>query len=193
MGGLSRVVVVGIAFAGGCKRSEPAPAQHDAPRVTQARDAAIDALVVDAFEPLPAVAVEVPTTAAALQAWLVAAHYKRWAHESKPHESDGPHGYGVRTYVSPSLVTSLETKAAEHPRGAAAVKELYDATGKQMGWAVSVKVADKGARGKGWYWYEVFSTQAGAKAAYEGRGLRLCRECHREGGSDQVLIPFPLL
>ena len=95
--------------------------------------------------------------------------------------------------MSPSLFASLEAKASRHPRGAAAVKELYNAAGRHMGWAVSVKVAEKSARGKGWYWYEVFSTQAGAKAAYQGRGFRLCRECHREGGSDQVLIPFPLL
>jgi hypothetical protein len=61
-----------------------------------------------------------------------------------------------------------------------------------MGWAVSVKVADDSDAGKGWYWYEVFSTEATAKPAYEGVGKKLCRACHSDGGVDQVLITYPL-
>jgi hypothetical protein len=138
------------------------------------------------------VATVVPVKPAELQAWLVAGHYRSWAHESKSHESAGPHGDAVKTFVSPSLRASLQQGGAPHPRGAAAVKELYDAAGKHTGWAVSVKVAADSASGKGWYWYEVFSTAPGARPAYEGVGKELCRDCHTERGSDQVLIPFPL-
>ncbi len=141
---------------------------------------------------LPAVATAVPTRPADLQAWLVAGHYRSWAHEARPHESAGPHGDAVKTFVSPSLRASLQKGGTPHPEGAAAVKELYDASSKHTGWAVSVKVARDSASGNGWYWYEVFSTAPGAKPAYEGVGKQLCRECHTDGGSDQVLIPFPL-
>ena len=141
---------------------------------------------------LPAEATIVPVKPADLQAWLVAGHYRRWAHESKPHESSGPHGDAVKTFVSPSLHASLQKGGAPHPEGAASVKELYDAAGKHAGWAVSVKVAADSASGKGWYWYEISSTAAGAKPTYEGVGKELCRDCHTERGSDQVLTPFPL-
>jgi hypothetical protein len=102
---------------------------------------------------LPPVAVEVPTKPAPLQAWLVAGHYKTWTHESQPHESAGPHGDAVKTFVSPVLLASLQKGGAPHPAGASAVKELYDAGGKHTGWAVSVKLAADSANGKGWYWY----------------------------------------
>jgi hypothetical protein len=161
------------------------PVPADAPAVAAA-DAAPLADVA-----LPAIATEVPIKAADLQQWLVAAHYKAWSHESKDHSSDGPHGDTVRTFISPSLASSFAAKRTAHPKGAAAVKELYEA-GKHSGWAVSVKVADDSAAGNGWYWYEVFSTKANAKAAYQGKGTKLCRECHESGGTDLVLIPYPL-
>jgi Cytochrome P460 len=141
---------------------------------------------------LPVVATVVPVKPADLQAWLGAGHYRAWAHESKSHESSGPHGEAVKTFVSPSLYASLQKSGALHPEGAAAVKELYDAAGKHTGWAVSVKVAADSASGKGWYWYEVLSTAPGAKPAYEGVGKELCRDCHTERSADQVLVPFPL-
>jgi hypothetical protein len=134
---------------------------------------------------------EVPTTAAELQPWLATGAYKVWAHESKQHESGGPHAETVVTFISPSLAQSLAARAAAHPRGAASVKELYKA-GKHVGWAVSVKTTGDSASGKNWYWYEVFSTAPAATAPYQGVGLELCRDCHNEGGSDQVLISYPL-
>ena len=195
--------VVVVLVASCTKRSESPPtasppasstaASHDA-ATTAPIDVAVVEVTVDAApaKELPAIALDVPTKATDLQKWLVAAHYKQWPHESKTHESDGPHGDAVKTFVSPSLVASLGANATAHSRGAAAVKELYDKAGKHMGWAVSVKVAADSASGNGWYWYEVFSTVEGAKAPYQGVGVKLCRECHSEGGVDQVLIPFPL-
>jgi hypothetical protein len=147
--------------------------------------------------PMPAesfvtvVSSEAPTTARELQAWLAAGHYKLWARESKAHPSAGPHAETVVTFVSPVLEKSLAAKASAHPRGAASVKELYQAN-KHTGWAVSVKTADDSANGKNWYWYEVFATTPDAKAPYQGVGVELCRDCHAEGGVDQVLVSFPL-
>jgi hypothetical protein len=162
-----------------------APAGSAAPPAPSSGEAA-------APSELPAVATVVPVAPADLQAWLGAGHYRSWAHESKPHETSGPHGDAVKTFISPSLRASLQKGGAPHPEGAAAVKELYDGAGKHTGWAVSVKVAAESASGKGWYWYEVLSTAPGAKPAYEGVGKELCRDCHTERGSDQVLMPFPL-
>jgi hypothetical protein len=132
--------------------------------------------------------VDVPTKPAALQAWLIGGSYRSWPHESAQHPSSGPHAEGVITFLSPALDGSLRAKAKSHPQGAAAVKELFKA-GKHVGWAVSVKTAVDSASGKNWYWYEILSTAPRAKAAYEGRGVLICRDCHSEsGGVDQVLI-----
>jgi hypothetical protein len=161
-----------------------------APPVTGHRSAArtADAAIpIDAaIDPSP----PAPTEPAALQAWLVAGHYKAWPHESKRHESTGPHPEEVLTFVSPALHATLSS-GGPHAPGAAAVKELYK-QGAHTGWAVSVKVEADSNEGRGWYWYEVFSTQSDAKPGYEGLGKELCRDCHTESGIDQVLIPFPL-
>lgn len=134
----------------------------------------------------------VPTTAAALQPWLIGGSYRGWSHESKRHPSSGPHAEEVVTYLSPSLEVSLREHAKAHPRDAAAVKELFKG-GAHVGWAVSVKTAADSANGKNWYWYEVLSTAPNARAPYQGIGVELCRDCHAEnGGIDQVLIDFPL-
>lgn len=70
------------------------------------------------------------------------------------------------------------------------MKELYKA-GTHIGWAVSVKTQAESANGKNWYWYEVFSTAPAAIAPYQG-AVELCRDCHAEGGVDQVLVDYPL-
>lgn len=136
------------------------------------------------------VATTVPTTA--LQPWLIEGSYRTWAHESARHPSSGPHAQEVVTYLSPSLEESLRTKAKTHPLRAAAVKELFKG-GKHVGWAVAVKTSPDSAAGKNWFWYEVLSTAPAARAAYEGTGVEICRDCHTEnGGIDQVLTDFPL-
>lgn len=132
----------------------------------------------------------VPAGGAALNAFLAAGKYKSWPRESKPHASAGPHPTEVIAYLNPALEASLRGGAAEHPVGAAAVKELYDAAGKLNGWAVSVKVA-AGRAGAGWYWYEVFGTQPDARPVADGAGVPLCFGCHTPG-RDYVLTPFPL-
>lgn len=165
---------LGLAACGGAPATRDAPTgAADAPSGDP--DAADDAI---------------PTEPAALQAWLAARRYEGWPAESARHPSAGPHGGSVRTFVSPSLAASLAA-GTDHPRGAAAVKELYGSGTTVTGWAVSVKLADDSADGANWYWYEAFSTEPDAEADYEGQGLELCTDCHG-AGEDQILIPFPL-
>lgn len=138
----------------------------------------------------PAPEQTIPTTA--LQPWLIAGSYRAWSHEATRHPSSGPHAEQVVTYLSPSLEESLRAKAKTHPLRAAAVKELFKG-GTHVGWAVSVKTSPESVSGKNWFWYEVLSTSPTAKAAYEGTGIEICRDCHTENGSiDQVLTDFPL-
>ncbi len=130
---------------------------------------------------------EVPTDRDALLPWLLAEPYLEWPAESAIHDSTGPHFGNVRTWVSPDLFSSLEDGEAQHPVGAAAVKELYGAGNDRRGWAVGVKIADAGPGEDGWYWYEWFD---GGVVA-EGNAISLCSGCH-SGGLDFVLTPFPL-
>src|SRR4051812_24096108 len=67
----------------------------------------------------------VPTNAADMNAFLQQRGYASWAKESAQHPSTGPHGGIVLTYVNPELDASLKAGNAEHPSGAAAVKEFY--------------------------------------------------------------------
>jgi|GEM_PF-1998359 len=122
---------------------------------------------------MPAHASDVPPTdSAALLKWLQAGSYKAWPKESAPHRSMGPHQILVVTYLNPPLDQSMAAKAAAHPKGAAAVKEL-DAGGKTTGWAVSVKTAPDSDGGKGWYWYEVLGAPSGNVVA-QANGVALC-------------------
>ena len=107
--------------------------------------------------------------------------------ESAPHQSTGPHGGIVRTYVNDPLFASLAEQRAVHPGGAAAVKELYGRGSTITGWAVMVKLDDDSDGGRGWYWYEYF----GSGTPYSGIGLGVCTGCHSLG-RDYVRIPFPL-
>lgn len=132
-----------------------------------------------------------PIEPKALLKWLQGGAYKTWPKESAPHRSMGPHKVLVLTYLSPTLDRSLEAKAAVHPKGAAAVKELLDDVGKPAGWAVSVKTAPESAGGKGWYWYEILGTTAGSTVVSQASGQPLCTGCHARG-RDFVLIPHPL-
>lgn len=132
---------------------------------------------------------EIPVGADLLQPWLADRAYADFAAESDIHPSSGPHGR-VRTFLSPGLVASLDAGADVHPRGVAAIKELYDGDAPN-GWAVSVKIEDDSAGGAGWYWYEVFDPSPDAAPFVNGTGADGCAGCH-DAGADYVLAPFPL-
>lgn len=129
----------------------------------------------------------IPTDAAALGDWLEGFGYLQWDAESSVHPSTGPHFGGVRTFLSPELVTSLQAGNAEHPMGSATVKELYGDGDVILGWSVSVKLAADSAGGDNWYWYELYDGSVIA----EGEGVGVCTGCHGDG-TDYVLTPFPL-
>ncbi len=126
-----------------------------------------------------------PQGDAALRPWLADGSYLGWAAESGVHTSAGPHGMGVRTFVNDVLFASLSAGNAEHPVGAAIVKELYDGDAVG-GWAVMRKLAT-GQGGDGWYWYEV----VGDAIYADDTGVALCTGCHGMG-TDYVRTPFPL-
>ncbi len=128
-----------------------------------------------------------PQGGAALETWLNAGHYRDWRSESAPHDSQGPHFGKVRAYLNPALFESMQSAANRHPQGAVAVKELYGAGDKVLGWSVSIKTAADSAGGDNWYWYELFE----AKTIRDGKGELLCRSCHALG-RDYVLTPWPL-
>jgi hypothetical protein len=132
----------------------------------------------------------VPTEADALFAFLQGQSYRNWTAESTPHASSGPHGV-VHTYVNDTLAKSLAAGSAAHPKGAAAVKELY-ATDVHTGWAVWVKLDADSAAGQSIYWYEVFSTTDGSSPAADGTGVPLCAGCHGGSTNDFFLSPYPL-
>lgn len=134
---------------------------------------------------------EVPTERAALFAYLKAGTYKSLPAESAVHPSGGPHGGNVRTYVTTDLEASLKAGNTEHPKCAAAVKELYGAGTEQVtGYAVNVKLADASDNGRNWYFHETFTTDEDAPA-FDGDGVTLCADCH-SGGKDFVLTSYPL-
>lgn len=132
-----------------------------------------------------------PTDGADLFDWLKAGNYKQWAHESAMHPSAGPHPQAVIAYLNETLDQSLASGSEAHPVGAAAVKELFNASGKLSGWAVSVKTDTDSAGGQGWYWYEILGNTADSRVVADGNGVPLCFGCHTPG-KDFVLIPHPL-
>lgn len=80
----------------------------------------------------------------------------------------------------------MQSGAKQHPKGAAAVKELYGQGDNVKGWSVSIKT-DGGDSGTGWYWYETYE----ARRVADGQGVLLCRSCHFTG-RNYVLTPWPL-
>lgn len=127
-----------------------------------------------------------PTDPAALLAWLEAGKYAGWDAEAERHPSLGPHFEGVRTFVNPALLESLEAGGDDHPVGSSAVKELFGAGPEVGGWAVLVKVAP-GSSADSWYWYESFE---GTEYAAD-TGVNGCGNCHGLG-VDFIRTELPL-
>lgn len=123
-----------------------------------------------------------------LLAWLEAKSYADWPAESGLHQSSGPHGGQVRTFLNDTLFDSFDQGLSAHPEGSVAVKELWGDGNAMIGWAIEVKVQPESAGGDGWYWYELIGD-----AEYGGgTGVGLCTGCHGGGGTDYVLTPWPL-
>lgn len=130
-----------------------------------------------------------PTQALALRSWLQEGRYLGWHAESQIHPSGGPHFGLVRTYLNDLAFDSLVAGNAQHPKGAAVIKELYHSGSTIQEWAVEIKLEADSAGGQNWYWYE--------GVGLSGRGLRICTNCHGRDyfnfkTKDFILTPFPL-
>ena len=132
----------------------------------------------------------VPTEKKALFKYLQDGKYKDFYSESQIHPSAGPHD-NVKVFFNSLLEASMKKGSKEHPRGSASIKEQYK-DGSLYGWSVSVKVADEGNYGEGWYWFEVVSTTDIGEVKYDGVGDKFCSGCHIAGGIDLVRTRYPL-
>lgn len=106
--------------------------------------------------------------------------YLSWKAEPMAHQTTGPHGDTVRTFVNEPLSTSLKAGNTTHPVGSIVVKELFSA-GTRTGWAVDAK-GDDGV----WVFFEGFEPQLN-QYFFRGTG-NLCANCHASG-VDFVLTP----
>ena len=137
---------------------------------------------------------DVPNDPSRLFTFLSAGDYTGFAAESAVHSPTlgSPHS-SVRVFVNSLLDESLKAGNSSHPVGSASVKELYASDGTTLrGWAVMVKTQEDSDNGRGWYWYEIFSTTDGSNPAVSANGSGSCTGCHASGGSDFFRSNYPL-
>jgi hypothetical protein len=121
-------------------------------------------------------------SATAITVFLQAGKYQAWTREAAVHGSVGAHGQ-VRVYVNDALRGSLKANATVHPRGSAAVAELYDSSQTTLlGQAFSMKVA--GATGDEWVFFEGQAPSYNAPTYVQGVS-NPCWACH-SGNGDAV-------
>lgn len=119
----------------------------------------------------------VPGEPALVREWLRAFMYRGWAPQTEI-RATGQHG-GERLYFNAALAASMRAGAAEHPIGSAAVRELYAGDLKTLkGFALMHKTGPSGPTGEGWYWYEIYDTDASAEPTVAEPGARGCVGCH---------------
>jgi hypothetical protein len=129
---------------------------------------------------------EPPRGQAALEAWLLAGHYRGWTCEAaiSPRRLNGAHG---RHRICSNRLL-VESAAGPYPVGAASVKELYDLGDGPNGYAVGLKVA-AGTDEASWYWYERTGTSPTSRPVADAVGAKICgMECHAAAPRDHVFI-----
>lgn len=142
-----------------------------------------------------------PMGAARVQQWLESGAYKGWHCESAVHEARSPSPHGFNRICSNDLIAENVAGTADWPRGAAAVKELYDsaAASAPSGYAVYLKTADDSAGGASWYWYETVPSDSLAPhdasgvvadgLGNSGPAKAICVGCHVASGADAAHTP----
>jgi hypothetical protein len=125
-----------------------------------------------------------PQGEAAVKAWLATGDYKKWHCEAAEHASRDPSPHGFNRICSNDKLAGAGASGS-FPKGAAGVKELWDAVGgKVVGYAVYLKTMDDSAAGASWYWYEdspTFNPPNGVVAdglGTAGNPLTVCVGCH---------------
>lgn len=144
-----------------------------------------------------------------IQRWLADGSYKTWTCEPAIHalHSPSPHGAnqtGYNKICSNELISSNATGTGTWPKGAAAVKEIYDSlTGTTpLGFAVYLKTSADSKGGAGWYWYEQVPASTDPIALpHDSNGIvadgmgdsgpakDVCVYCHGAAGSDAAHMP----
>ncbi|MCB9756022.1 MAG: hypothetical protein H6713_39375 [Myxococcales bacterium] len=132
----------------------------------------------------------VPDEPEALHEWALSGAYLEWSAWSEVQPTGGIGG--ARVFLSPTLVASIEAGDRQHPIGATAVRELYDADLEtQTGFAVITRVSDE-ASADAWLWLEVFSADPEAVPATAERGAPGCVGCHQQAiDFIQSTLPLP--
>lgn len=141
--------------------------------------------------------------ASSIEAWLAQGSYKRWHCEPAIHLARAPSPHGYNRICSNDVIAAHARDDQPFPRGAAAVKELYDrpdAT-SPIGYAVYYKTASESDGGANWYWYERVPLnhaaphdEAGVVAdglGNAGPARSICVGCHAAAGSDMAHTPSP--
>lgn len=129
---------------------------------------------------------EIPTD---VQAWLAADGHGQWEAESQVFATSE---FGAaRVYVNGALAASLASGDARHPRGAAAVRELYAADGVTLtGFALAHRGGDEPSA-DGWRFYETYELTSDGTPQTDAYGAPTCVGCHIQG-SDFVRTKWPL-
>lgn len=125
------------------------------------------------------------TSATGLTAFVKSGAYKGWKAEPTVHDSGGPHGGKVRSYVNDVLYASLKAGNTQHPKGSIVVKELYGSSASEVtGHAVDLKDEATGE----WIFYEGFAPSYDSPFYFRGTS-NFCASCHKGGNNDYVLTP----
>ena len=138
-----------------------------------------------------------------VEAWLAAGSYKQWACETAPHASRNPSVHDFNRVCSNTLIAQNATATTAWPKGAASVKELYDAASPTtlVGYAVYLKTAADSANGASWYYYE--RVPLDSPAPHDANGVvadgdgnsgpakEICVGCHMGAGKDAAHTPTP--
>jgi hypothetical protein len=149
-----------------------------------------------------------PMGQAALVPWLATGEYKKWHCESAPHAARSPSPHGFDRVCSNDLIATNATGTSDWPKGAAAVKEIYDSlTDKSIvGYAVYLKTEADSAGGANWYFYESEPETGAASKDFtptptngivadglgsSGTAKSICVACHMAAGSDAAHTPVP--
>ncbi len=153
-----------------------------------------------------------PTTGRVdIQKWLADGSYKTWTCEPAIHalRAPSPHGANATGYnkiCSNDLIANNATGTGNWPKGAAAVKEIYDSTTATtpIGFAVYLKTSADSSGGAGWYWYEQVPVSTDPSTVpHDSNGVvadgtggsgpakDICVACHAAAGSDAAHTPSP--
>jgi hypothetical protein len=144
---------------------------------------------------------ELPRGAAAVDAWLATGAYKAWNCEPTVHEARSPSPHGFNRICSNNAIATNASGTGVWPKGAAAVKELFDSANAAtpVGYSYYLKTEADSAGGANWYWYERVPQNGepshGAQGVVAdglgnaGAAQTICVGCHGAAGADAPHTP----